>query len=63
MLMRSNGIDLSPISKIFLFPSDSAETLFCTKKLAKLRNNIPANAIVNKVFLDFKQIDILVASL
>ena len=63
MLMASNGIDLSPISKIFLFTSDSAETLFCTKKLAKPRNNIPANAIVNKVFLDFKQIDILFASL
>ncbi len=63
MLMRSNGIDLSPISKIFLFPSDSDETLFCTKKLAKLRNNIPANATVNKVFLDFMQIDVLTASL
>ncbi len=63
MLMTSNGTDLSSISKIFLFPSDSAETLFCTKKLAKLRNNTPVNAIMNKVFLDFKQIDVLVASL
>ena len=37
----------------------SAETWFWKKKIAELRNNIPTNPIVNGVFKDFNQMNIL----
>ena len=45
--------------KVLKLETGSAETWFWKKKIAELRNNIPTNPIVNGVFKDFNQMNIL----